>query len=163
MKNLTRIICLTLVILLGTTGTSWGADYQKGLAAHQSGDFATALREWKPLAEQGYVYAQSNLGQMYHNGEGVLQNYKTAFKWYTLAAEQGHVSAQYNLGVMYFQGEGVPQDNIYAHMWFNIVASNGDEDGGKWRDAVAEQMNTRQINKAQDLARECVAKKYKGC
>ncbi len=124
MKNLTRIICLTLVVLLGSTGTSWGADYQKGLAAHQSGDFATALREWKPLAEQGYVYAQSNLGQMYHNGEGVLQNYKTAFKWYTLAAEQGHVSAQYNLGVMYFQGEGVPQDNIYAHMWFNIVASS---------------------------------------
>ena len=163
MKNLTRIICLTLVVLLGSTGTSWGADYQKGLAAHQSGDFATALREWKPLAEQGYVYAQSNLGQMYHNGEGVLQNYKTAFKWYTLAAEQGFADAQHNLGVMYRKGEGVPQDYVYAHMWWNVAASNGDEDGGELRDAVAKEVTATQIEKAQELARECVRKEYKGC
>ena len=65
MKNLTRTICLTLVILLGTTGTSWGADYQKGVAAYESGDFATALGEWRPLAEQGDARAQFNLGVMY--------------------------------------------------------------------------------------------------
>ena len=34
MKNLT--ICLTLAVLLGTTGTSWGADFDKGLAAAKS-------------------------------------------------------------------------------------------------------------------------------
>ena len=28
-------------------------DYAKGLAAYQTGDFATALKEWRPLAEQG--------------------------------------------------------------------------------------------------------------
>ena len=102
MKNLTRTICLTLVILLGTTGTSWGADYQKGVAAAQSGDFATALREWKPLAEQGDASAQFNLGLMYYDGEGVPQNYKTAVKWYSLAAEQGYADAQFNLGLMYY-------------------------------------------------------------
>ena len=32
---------------------SASADFQKGLTAYKSGDFATALREWKPLAEQG--------------------------------------------------------------------------------------------------------------
>jgi len=163
MKNLTRIICLTLVVLLGSTGTSWGADYQKGLAAYQSGDFATALREFRPLAEQGDADAQSYLGFMYHNGEGVLQNYKTAFKWYSLAAEQGHANAQHNLGVMYHNGEGVLQDYVYAHMWWNIAASNGNENGGKLRDEVAEEMYTRQINKAQELAQECVRKEYKGC
>jgi len=52
MKNLTRTICLTLAVLLGSVGTSWGADYDKGLAAAHSGDFATALREFRPLAEQ---------------------------------------------------------------------------------------------------------------
>jgi hypothetical protein len=30
---------------------SWSADYQKSLTVHQSGDCATALREWTPLAE----------------------------------------------------------------------------------------------------------------
>jgi uncharacterized protein len=28
-------------------------DFDKGLAAAQSGDYATALKEWRPLAEQG--------------------------------------------------------------------------------------------------------------
>ena len=28
-------------------------DLQKGAAAFLSGDYATALREWRPLAEQG--------------------------------------------------------------------------------------------------------------
>jgi len=40
-------------VLLGSAGLSWGADFQKGMDAAQRGDFATALREWKPLAEQG--------------------------------------------------------------------------------------------------------------
>ena len=163
MKNLTVTICLTLVVLLGSVGTSWGADYDKGLAAAQSGDFATALREWTPLAEQGDVVAQFNLGFMYDEGKGVLQDYKTAVKWYTLAAEQGDAYAQYNLGQMYRKGEGVPQDYVYAHMWGNIAASNGYEDGGKLRDLFAEEMTATQIEKAQELARECVRKEYKGC
>ena len=28
-------------------------DFEKGVAAHKRGDYATALREWRPLAEQG--------------------------------------------------------------------------------------------------------------
>ena len=50
MRNLTAILCLTLAVLLGSAGMSWGADFQKGLTAAQSGDFATTLREWLPLA-----------------------------------------------------------------------------------------------------------------
>ena len=53
MKRLTATICLTLTVLLGSAGLSWGADFQKGMDAAQRGDYATALREWKPLAEQG--------------------------------------------------------------------------------------------------------------
>ena len=50
-------------------------DYAKGLAAAQSGDFAIALKEWRPLAAQGNANAQNNLGVMYENGEGVVQDY----------------------------------------------------------------------------------------
>ena len=198
MKNLTLTICLTLAVLLGTTGTSWGADFQKGLAAAQSGDFATALREWTPLAVQGHADAQFNLGVMYYNGKGVPQDYKTAVKWYTLAAEQGDADAQFNLGLMYYnglgvpqdyktalnwytlaaeqgvadaqynlgwmyyKGQGVPQDYVYAHMWRNVVASNGYETGDL-RDEVAKEMTADQIEKAEQLAQECVRKEYKGC
>ena len=58
MKKLTASICLTLALLLGSAGMSWSADFQKGAAAYKSGDYATALREWKPLAEQGNSSAQ---------------------------------------------------------------------------------------------------------
>ena len=113
--------------------------------------------------EQGHARAKHHLGVMYSLGQGVPQNYKTALKWYTLAAEQGNAGAQYNLGQMYYNGQGVPQDNVYAHMWWNVVASNGDGAGGKLRDKVAKEMTATQIAEAEKLARECVAKKYKGC
>jgi TPR repeat protein len=64
---------------------------------------------------------------------------------------------------MYGMGKGVIQDRVYAHMWGNIAASNGNEDGAKLRDFAAKKMTPSQLEKAQDLARECVRKKYKGC
>ena len=88
MKRLLPIL-LTLAVLLGSAGVSWSADFQKGLTAAQSGDFATALREWTPLAKQGNARVQRILGAMYAVGQGVPKDYKTAVKWYRLAAEQG--------------------------------------------------------------------------
>ena len=163
MRNLTATICLAVALLFGSVGVSWSQDFQKGVTAYESGDYATALREWKPLAQQGYASAQYNLGLMYDNGQGVPQDDKTAVKWYRLAAEQGYASAQFNLGVMYGMGTGIIQDWVYAHMWGIIAASNGNEDGAKLRDIAAEDMTPSQLEKAQDLARECVRKNYKGC
>jgi hypothetical protein len=100
---------------------------------------------------------------MHHKGEGVLQDYKTAVKWYILAAEQGIADAYYTLGFLHANGLGVLQDYVYAHMWWNIAAFNGNEDGGKLRDAVAKKMTATQIEKAEELTRECVRKEYKGC
>ncbi len=73
MRNLTAILCLTLAVLLGSAGEGWSADFQKGVAAAERGDFATALREWTPLAEQGDTIAQYNLGVIYEKGKGVPQ------------------------------------------------------------------------------------------
>ena len=163
MKNLTLTICLTLAVLLGSLGCSGGADFDKGLAAAKSGDFATALREWRPLAEDGHAKSQYNLGVLYDNGDGVPQDYKTALQWYTLAAEQGHAHAQHNLGYRYYEGQGVIQDDVYAHMWFNIAAASGDKEASTNRDIVAKQMTATQIEKAEKLASECIAKEYKEC
>jgi uncharacterized protein len=163
MRRLLPILLLTVAVLLGSAGVSWSADYQKGVAAAQRGDYVTALRIWRLLAEQGDAGAQFSLGWMYRNGQGVPQDYKTAVKWYGLAAEQGNARAQANLGAMYALGKGVIQDNVYAQMWVNIAASNGSEEGGKLRDLVAKRMTPSQLEKAQDLARECIRKKYKGC
>ena len=163
MKNLTATICLAVALLLGSAGVSWSQDFQKGLAAAHSGDFATALREWTPLAKQGNADAQYNLGVMYNEGKGVPQDDKTAVMWHRLAAEQGYADAQGNLGAMYAMGKGVIQDNVYAHMWLNFAASSGKENASNNRDIVAKEMTPSQLETAQKLARECVRKNYKGC
>ncbi|WP_221900359.1 tetratricopeptide repeat protein [Bathymodiolus platifrons methanotrophic gill symbiont] len=55
------------------------------------------VKWFRKAAEQGYVSAQDNLGGMYYNGKGVIQDYKEVFTWIRKAAEQGYVSAQDNL------------------------------------------------------------------
>ena len=110
-----------------------------------------------------FFEAQFYLSLMYRTGRGVPQDDKTAVKWYKLAAEQGSALAQSNLGVMYDNGQGVLQDYVRAHMWFNIAASSGLEKAGQNRDKIAKRISSSQIEKAQDLARECIAKNYKGC
>ena len=92
---------LALTFLVGLSlfsSPSWGANYEKGLFAYDSGDFATALREWTPLAEQGNAYAQNYLGFMNSKGRGVPKNYKEAVRWYKLAADQG-CTRTVNLGL----------------------------------------------------------------
>ena len=101
------------------------ADFQDGWDAYDRGDYKTAFNEWKPLAEQGDAYAQFNLGWMYRNGKGVLEDDKEAVKWYTKAAEQGYAFAQNNLGVMYKNGKGVLKDPKEAVKWYTKAAEQG--------------------------------------
>ncbi len=134
------------------------------MAAYQPGDYATALREWRPLAERGNAKAQFNLGVMYRIGEGVPQDDAEAARWYSKAAEQGDANAQNNLGVMYRIGLGVPQDYAHAHMWFNLAASKfppgkNRDTAVKNRDKIAKRMTPAQISEAQKLAREWRPKK----
>ena len=152
-----------MTVLLGSSAVSWSDDFQKGLDAAKKEDYATALKEWTPLAEQGLAEAQFNLGLTYRLGRGVSQDYHTAVKWYLLSAEQGTYRAQNNLGLMYTKGDGVSQDYIRAHMWFNLAAAGGNKNGTESRDRVATNMTAEQIGKAQKMARECQARNYKDC
>ena len=101
------------------------ADFQAGLDAYNQGDYATALKEWRPLAEQGDATAQFNLGVMYNFGQGVPQDYQEAVRWYRLAAEQGYAPAQFNLGFLYDKSLGVPQDYAQAREWYLKAAEQG--------------------------------------
>ena len=98
---------------------------EDSMAAYDRGDYATAVRLVRPLAEQGNAQAQNSLGAMYYNGKGVVKDFKEAVRWYRLAAAQGNISAQLNLASMYYEGEGVVENFVRAHMWLNIVAASG--------------------------------------
>ncbi len=94
-------------------------------AAYRRGDYATALRLFRPLAEQGNASAQFFLGVMYRDGRGVPKNDAEAVKWYRLAADQGLAVAQNHLGFRYFNGRGVSQNDAEAAKWFRLAAEKG--------------------------------------
>jgi uncharacterized protein len=136
-----------------------------GYIAYQKGDYDTALRLLRPLAETGDARAQFNLGVMYSEGQGVPQDNAEAGKWYRLSAEQGYAQAQYNLGLWYARGEGGREDDISAHMWFNLAAARfppsdilSRSAAIKNRDTVASRMTGDQVVQAQRLAREWTPK-----
>ncbi len=134
------------------------------MAAYQRGDYASAIRELRPLAEQGHAEAQYLLGVMYDEGLGVPQDYAEAVKSYRKAAEQGYAKAQLFLGNMYFFGQGVSKDYVQAYMWYDLAASRSPpgkvrDTAVKNRDFVAKKMTPAQKAEAKKLAREWRPKK----
>ena len=150
-------ICSALLCAVLALSASGQREEPRARDAYNSGDYATALKEWRKMAERGYPAAQCNIGVMYARGEGVAQDASEAARWYQKAAERGHARAQYNLGCMYYDGHGVAQDYVQAHMWLSLAASRVSRDQKKFadrRDEVAGKMSPAQIAEAQALARK---------
>ncbi len=152
MRYATMLLAAVVVLVAAPACTDSGQE------AYDRGDYATALKEWRPLAEQGDAEAQYNLGIMYREGHGVLQDDKEAVRWYRLAAEQGYAKAQSSLGLMYANGRGVPRDYVQAHLWANLAAAQGHELARINRDRLTKQMTAAQLAEAQRLAREWTPK-----
>jgi TPR repeat protein len=73
----------------------------------KKGDDAEAVKWYRKSAEQGYVKAQVNLGQMYFAGKGgVKKDEAEAYKWFLKAGEQGDSNGQNNVGAMDLNGWG---------------------------------------------------------
>lgn len=124
------------------------ADVKTGVDAWQRGDFAAAVAEWRPLADQGDADAQYNLGQAYKMGRGVPSDLRIAQTWYEKAAQQGHPQAAANLGLILFQsGErqrAIPwlkmaadADDPRAEYVLGTALFNGDIAGKDWVRAYA--------------------------
>lgn len=113
-----------LIVSLLMSSSAVSANFYAGVSAYEAKDYKTALREWRPLAEQGDAAAQFHIGVIYFNGQGVIQDYKEALKWYHLAAKKMG-KAQLNIGFMYFNGQGVIQDYKETLKWFTIAANGG--------------------------------------
>jgi uncharacterized protein len=107
----------------GLAGSS--GDPNAGFTAYGKGNYETALKLLRPLAEAGDRRAQSTLGLMYFRGRGVPQSDAEALRWFRLAADHGDALAEFNLGLMYAEGEGVPQDHAEAAKWYRRAADQG--------------------------------------
>ena len=114
-----------LLVSLGLLSTGAYADYAAGLRAYQAKDYAAALAEWQPLADQGDANSQYRLGLLYARGEAVGQDYEKAAAWYRKAADQGLAAAQTTLGVLYAYGRGLARNNEEAVTAYQTAADQG--------------------------------------
>ena len=163
MKRLIITVCFSLSLSTVSIGMSWSGDYQKGLDAAQNGNYTAALKEWRPLAEQGHSESQFVLGLLYRNGKGVEKDFSTAIKWYLFAAENGHAKAQAKLGYMYVNGEGVNKNYVRAYMWGRLSEINENREGSELKRIMTIELTAAKIEEAERLVRECMKKDYKGC
>jgi len=116
-------LCFSAMQLL--VGLSAGADLNTAQRAYKQKDYATALMESTPLAEQGNANAQLLLGRMFLMGEGVLKDPDRAIKWLRASANQGNAEAQFFIGSYYL----LPRRDIAEGLkWLRLSAEQGNQD-----------------------------------
>ena len=130
-------------------------DFRAGLSAFNGGDFATAMRLWRPLADHNDARSQAGIGFMYHRGLGVKTDDVQAAFWLRKAAEQGQAEGQLMLGSLYFFGLGVPQSYAAAYAWCELAQDNGQAEAPICRDAALQSLTEdAQLREAFRMARE---------
>jgi TPR repeat protein len=123
-------LLFSTILLVFTTlpASASAAPFEDGLSAFERGDYATALRIWRPLAERD-PRAATNLGAMYAAGLGVQKDAVEALRWIGPAAIVGYPNAQMHLGVMFAEGiGGRPPNYEAAAAWYQAAAEQGDPD-----------------------------------
>lgn len=96
---------------------------------YDSKEYEKAFEELHPLARKGNPTAQTYIGLMFFDGNGVSQDRKEAYDWLRKAAEQGNRVSQFYLGLMRYFGDGVPTNLNEAKHWFQNLAEQGDANG----------------------------------
>jgi len=143
---------------LGTSFVIAGSpeeDFRAGLSAFNGGDFAAAMRLWRPLADSNDARAQAGIGFMYHRGLGVKTDDAQAALWLRKAAEQGQAEGQLMLGSLYFFGLGVPQSYAAAYAWCELAQDNGQAEAPMCRDAALQSLTEdAQLRDAFRMVRE---------
>jgi TPR repeat protein len=135
LATIDRLKKLTLTDLADVTSRAQldapEAQYQLALA-YGAGlivprDEATARRWMRKSAEQGYVPAESGMGEMYLYNQltDPVPNYADADRWLRLAAMQGDAEAQLWLGIGYDRGYFGGIDCQESLKWLRKSADQG--------------------------------------
>ncbi len=130
------------VLLTATTAVAdENASYSDGLAAFSQKQYTVAVQIWEPLAQGGHVGAQFNMGRMYDEGVGVVENDVTAVYWYKLAAQSDFAPAMVQYGLAMIDGRTGTVDYVEGFAVMQRAAETGDAEaqfqmGKFYRDGV---------------------------
>ncbi len=104
--------------------TSLGFMYQNGQAVEK--DDAIAFSWYERAATQEQPYALFNLGVLYANGNGVVEeNHFKAFEYFERSAKVGVDLGQYETALRFERGLGCVQDFKQAAYWYEEAAKRG--------------------------------------
>ena len=122
-------------------------------------DYAAALELTKKSANQGYLEAQVQLGEIFGLGlYGLSKNYSESFKWYSKAADQGYSLAFACLGGMYEDGKGVQKNYAKAYSLYSVAIKLGFWPAKDHLSALKKKMTIEQINAGEKLAKSQMEK-----
>jgi TPR repeat protein len=113
------------------SGSDWGfyhlgvMYYLGQITGHRESEQAFAM--FKKAAKKWNMIAANNVGVMYMQGDGVMQNRKKALKWFKKAAGSC-AYADHNLGIMYQNGISVEADGWTAALLFARAANRASYD-----------------------------------
>ncbi len=92
---------------------------------HFEQDFKKALELYKLSFVTGYAHAAFNIGKMYSNGKGVVQDLNASREWFIAGAEKGDQFCAYALGSMYQHGSGVKTNIPEAVKYYQMAVDEG--------------------------------------
>tara|TARA_R110000868_G_scaffold291709_1_gene552238 strand:+ start:6380 stop:6940 length:561 start_codon:yes stop_codon:yes gene_type:complete len=98
----------------------------EGHAAGKQGNYTLEYKDYLAAAKAGDAQAQSNLGALYLQGEGVPIDYNKALFWLRKSLAQHNKSAYNNLAYVYLFGKGVKKDVVKAIDLYQQGAKYGD-------------------------------------
>jgi hypothetical protein len=142
--KLNRFLLFSLLLCFVFPVLSYAEQLEDAKAAVENKDFEKAYELLCPLAEEGNAEAQTLLGALYVNGQGVEQDAtkglslitKAATQGYEVArvralnicldlAKQGDTAAMYNVGYMCLNGWGGEHESIDCIKWLESAAILG--------------------------------------
>jgi len=145
-----RLVFLTLLLCVVFPFMSNADQVEDANTAIKNKDFKKAYELLQPLAEEGSAEAQTRLGAMYVNGQGVEQDFSKGLSWIMKAATQGYETARriafklcldlvnqgdttvmYNLGYMCLKGWGGEYDTNVCLGWLENAGKIGHEKSSK--------------------------------
>ena len=141
-----RFACLvaaSFLIVASSALPTW-AGLAEGWRAYESGNYASAEAEWRPLAERGSRDAQIAMGML----ADLLKRTDEALEWYLAAARRGDGTAQVLLGMKYLEGTGASFDPQRAYYWLGRAVAGGHPNARALRDALAAKMTAEQLEAA---------------
>ncbi len=142
--QLIRLLFITILLFLSAPVFAYADSIEDARAAIDNQDFETAHSILTPFAENNNPEAQTILGLMHVNGQGVEKDVKKGMAWILKAANQGFVAARksavdlcmglaqegdtaamYNVGYMCLNRWSGDQDSGECMEWLEKAAKAG--------------------------------------